>query len=204
MHVISEAPPIDDILQTGNAEWLRNMVSALGRAGKQYVVKLDSWHVRSLPLMRAVFPSVPWVFLYRDPVEVLNSQLRLPGIQAIPGAMDPARFGMEPPDITETSRQRWCERVLAGFMEAALAHKSDCNGLFVDYRELPEAILGRVAGHFDLEFTEEERAQIEAATRMDAKNPSIEFEARERAEDLLEPGPGLERLRELYGLCRAG
>ena len=63
------------------------MVSALAqpRRGEQALfVKLDSWHTLALPLFRRAFPSVPWVFLYRDPVEVPVSQLEAAGIQTDP------------------------------------------------------------------------------------------------------------------------
>jgi hypothetical protein len=52
------------------------MVAALGqaRAGEtRLFLKLDCWHMRDLPLFRRAFPNTPWVFLYRDPVEVLVS-----------------------------------------------------------------------------------------------------------------------------------
>ena len=59
-------------------EWLRGVVSALGqpRLGteKHLFIKFDAWKVLDLPLIRRAFPAVPWIFLYRDPVEVLTSQ----------------------------------------------------------------------------------------------------------------------------------
>jgi hypothetical protein len=51
------------------------MISALGQARSEvpdrYLIKLDAWHIRRLPLFRAAFPDVPWIFTYRDPAEVL-------------------------------------------------------------------------------------------------------------------------------------
>jgi mannose-6-phosphate isomerase-like protein (cupin superfamily) len=90
--VISEAPAIDDVLQADvrlpgvkqdeQVQWLRAVVSALGQAqaGQElYFIKLDAWHIHKLPLLRRVFPATPWIFVYRDPIEVLVSQLRQPG-----------------------------------------------------------------------------------------------------------------------------
>jgi hypothetical protein len=88
--VVSEAAPIDAVVRARDARpdlsddehgrWLKWMVGALGRlrCGDEanYFIKLDSWHTLALPLFRRVVPDVPWIFLYRDPVEVLVSQLR--------------------------------------------------------------------------------------------------------------------------------
>jgi hypothetical protein len=56
------------------------MVSALGqrRLGSEenYFVKFNSWGLLSHSLIRAAFPDTRWVCLYRDPVEVMVSQLR--------------------------------------------------------------------------------------------------------------------------------
>ncbi len=92
--VISEAGPIDAVVDSGQhrpdlsdeerALWLRWMVCAFGqtrRGGeRRFVLKLDAWHTLDLQLFRRAFPTVPWIFLYRDPVEVLVSQLRLRGV----------------------------------------------------------------------------------------------------------------------------
>ena len=82
LKTISEANIIDQILQADapvarRIEWLRDAVAALGN-GPVYI-KLDASHNRNHALIRAAFPETPWVFLYRDPVEVLVSQLAKPG-----------------------------------------------------------------------------------------------------------------------------
>ncbi len=174
--VMSEPAPLDDIIQENRPEWLEWIVSALGRARAEtqtsYLIKLDSWHIRALPMFRAVFPEVPWIFVYRDPFEVLVSQLRQPGLQASPGAMDPAILGLDAADITGLTRLQWCARVLDGFMSAALSFRDDPKGIFVNYLELPGAISGKIARHFGLELTSSDEARVEAATLRDAKNPA--------------------------------
>src|SRR5438034_4345344 len=107
--VVSEAPPIDAIVQAYRlmpemgeeryAHWLASLIGAFGhrRSGdeRHFFVKLDSWHTIALPLFRRAFPAVPWVFLYRDPVEVIVSQLRMPGLQMLPGGIGPQLYGIE-------------------------------------------------------------------------------------------------------------
>ena len=173
--MISEAPPLDEIVQAVDFssqpdDWLRWIVSALARVRgphqTQYLVKLSSWHIHSLALFRRVFPDVPWIFVYRDPLEVLVSHLQKPGLLASPGVMDPAILGMRTEDITGLTRQQWCASVLKGFLKAALGSSDDSKGLFVDYDELPEAIRGRIASHFGLSLSREDAAAVDAAMRM--------------------------------------
>jgi hypothetical protein len=81
------------------------MVAALGqaRAGESRLfLKLDCWHVRDLPLFRRAFPDTPWVFLYREPVEVLVSHLRRRGVQMIPELVPSARLGLDTPTACPT------------------------------------------------------------------------------------------------------
>src|SRR5262249_727185 len=155
--VISEAPAIDDAIQadrqnhevslTERAGWLRSIVSALAqRRNREDVafVKLDAWHIHSLPLIRTAFPQTPWIFLYRDPVEVLTSQLRRPGKLCLPGAMDPAVLGLQPEDVSRLPRAEWCTHALAGICRAALNLRGEAKGMFLNYRRLPETVWSAV------------------------------------------------------------
>src|SRR5678816_558328 len=81
--VISEARPIDQVLgakvdEERRIAWLRWIVNALAQrrrpAEEFFFIKLDAWHVLHLPLIQRAFPNTPWVFLYRDPIEVMVSQ----------------------------------------------------------------------------------------------------------------------------------
>ncbi len=187
---ISEAPPLDDVIQAKrqteqisdaeHVEWLRWIVHALGRrrTGDEtnYFIKMDAWHVQSLGLIRAAFPNAPWVFVYRDPLEVLVSQLARPGKLSIPGSMDPAIFGLECDDVAGLSREEWCARVLAGIMRSALAARSDPRALCIHYRELPEAVFGPIARHFGISLSDDETERMRKVTAFDAKNPSLWFQ----------------------------
>jgi hypothetical protein len=175
LRVISEAPPIDQAVQTGREDWLRAIVAAIGGSGP-FFVKLDSWHIHSLPLIRAAFPQTPWVFLYRDPVEVLVSHLRRSGLQAIPGLMDPQLLGLDA-DAASLPREEWCARVLAAFCRSALCSRGDDGGLFVDYRELPAAVSGSIARHFGITPDETGAARMREAAAVDAKNPMMPFQS---------------------------
>lgn len=202
--VLSEAGPIDAALratapESQRVEWLRTLVSALAqpRHGETHLfVKLDSWSVLHLALVERAFPGVPWIFLFRQPDEVLASQLRRSGVHCVPGVLPAELFGLTLETAVRLPREEYIGRVLARMCQAALDHASSPNGLFVDYTELPTFVLDRLPGHFGFTPTERERAQMLAAAGRDAKNPSIPFEpgtdavpaaAQEVATRLLDP-----------------
>ncbi len=186
--VISEASPIDDVVRARqmrpdlgpeqHALWLRSMIGALGqmRSGDEsnYFIKLDCWHTLALPLFRRAFPDVPWVFLYRDPVEVMVSQRRMPGMQMIPGMLDAGVLGVEPSDRPPTPEQH-CARVLTRICEPVLQDYSKDEGLLVNYRQLPEAVWTTILPHFGIECSEADCAAMVAAAQFDAKMPSAPF-----------------------------
>jgi hypothetical protein len=190
--VLSEPLPVDDVLRADAPEddkvkWLRWMVSALGRKRRgderAYVLKLDAWSACSLGTVRRAFPDVPWVFLFREPVEVLVSQLRQRGAHMVPGALDPRLFGLDLESIAQMPPEEYCARVLAAICRSALEHRDD-QALFLDYRELPGAVFDRILDAFGLECDEPERAEMAKAAGFDAKNPHLFFsddrEAKER------------------------
>jgi hypothetical protein len=185
--VISEASPIDTVVQARcarpdltldeQARWLRWMVGALAtpRAGERYAfIKLDCWHTLALPLFRQAFPDVPWVFLYRDPVEVLVSQLAMPGAQMIPGMLGPDLCGLAP-DYDPNRPEDYYARVLAEVCQPVLRHCSAGQALLINYRELPEAVWTAILPHFGIAVSEGDRADMTAAARNDAKVPDLEF-----------------------------
>jgi hypothetical protein len=179
--VVSEPPPLEQILQLCRGadedvaiKPLRAMVAAFGRRqrGKApHVLKLDCWHILALPLFRRAFPDVPWVFLYRDPVEVLVSQTRDRGMQMVPQFVPPSLFGLE----TDIPDEDYCARVLAAICRGAVEHAGLGGGLVINYRQLPEAVEGVILPHFGIRIDESERAAMRQAARRDAKQPYQEF-----------------------------
>lgn len=186
--VVSEAPPLDAIVQTAQSHpeapleqriaLLRGMAAALGRDRfgnrRHYVIKTDSWHSLALPLFRAAFPDTPWIFLFRDPTEVMVSQMRIRGSQTVPGTeLDPV-FAI--PDPHSLSTEDYIARVLNRVAQAAVDHAEISGGLFVDYAGLPDAVERRILPHFGIGADPEALTAMHAAATWDAKTPSFAFE----------------------------
>jgi hypothetical protein len=114
---------------------------------------------------------VPWVFLYRDPVEVLVSQMRERGIQTVPGYLPDEPDGLD----ASVGDDEDCARALAAFCRPVVDRSEREGGLLVDYRQLPRAVETLICPHFGLRVAAKERASMREAARMDAKAPGRPF-----------------------------
>jgi hypothetical protein len=217
--VLAEASPLDAALRApGVTEeqritWFRGLVSALGQARnpkeKHLFIKLDSWHTLELPLIQRAFPDVPWIFLYRNPVEVVVSHVRQRGAQMVPGVLDPASFGLDLATAGQMAAEEYTARVLARICETVLdAHQKTGRGKLVNYSQLPAAITSKVAAFFGMAWSAEEGERMVAAAQFNAKNPSLFFvpdsaEKKQQATDRMRQaadtwvGSGYERLEAL-------
>lgn len=209
--VISEAPPLDAVVQLGRTlapddavRALRAMIAALGRkrsgGERRYVVKLDCWHTLALPLFRRAFPDVPWVFLYRDPVEVLVSQMRQRGMQMVPQYLPPRFYGIA--DADATMDEDYCARVLGVICRAVLDHHPTGGGLVLNYSALPDAVSTAILPHFGMTCSEAERESMRQMAQHDAKSPSQLFagdaEAKRQAATAKTRFAAERHLREVY------
>jgi hypothetical protein len=155
------------------------MVSAMGQrrlGGEQhFFVKFDAWNTLDLPLIRRAFPDVPWIFLYRDPVEVLVSHFDNRGAHMIPGVLTPNLFGMDLQTAFSLRPEDYCAKVLASICGAALQHFRD-GGRLVSYQQLPDVVPESLLKLFDLRYSTDEIATVRAAAKRDAKNPISNFQ----------------------------
>jgi hypothetical protein len=177
--VLSEAAPLEAVLRAAEdpdaVRWLRGMVGALGQPRdprhRRVFVKFDAWSTLQLPLIRRAFPGVPWLFLYRDPVEVLVSHARRPGAHMIPGVLPGASFALD----EGGSLVEYAARVLGLICEAALVFDDDPLATFVDYSRLRSFMATDLSGAWSLPLDDDARARMAAAAQLDAKNPVLAF-----------------------------
>jgi len=188
--MISEAGSIDSVLRLrfvdlsftdeDRALWLRWIVSAMGqrRCGDEehFFIKFDSWTALDLSLIHRTFPRVPWIFLFREPMEVMASQLAHRGAHMVPGALQPELFDMTIDSIYEMRPEEYCARVLARVCQAAQEHHNVCPGIFINYRQLPEAVFDAIAPFFSLDLSDADQELMRKVTVRDAKNPDLQFQ----------------------------
>jgi hypothetical protein len=177
--VLSEPPPVDHVMRArageeARARWLRALVAAFthGSGARRLFIKLDAWHALELPLFARAFPDVPWIFLYRDPLEVLVSHARqMSWMMAAANAPD--LLGVSVPDAMRIPRAEYHARVLARICEHAVRHAG--GERFVSYAQLPDAALTRIPALFGLAPSDAERAAMRAVATYHAKLPQARF-----------------------------
>lgn len=176
---VNEPPELDDALavarRTGDEMALLAVLDELGGHGERVVVKADSWHV--LEAERLVSRAgVPWVFVHRDPEEVVVSHLRSPGSQVVPGLLDPVWFG-EPETVLFHEH---VHTVLAAICTAAA--EQVVTSTLVDHAEHEQEVY-RVAALFGLHRDEvdEELLGLRRATHAKSGHPYADDRADKQA-----------------------
>ncbi|MBS1188765.1 MAG: hypothetical protein H6R10_557 [Rhodocyclaceae bacterium] len=181
--VLSEPEPVDTLLQwptpDSDGEMVRALLAALGQPRRErdcrLFLKADCWHMAHIERLLAAFPGTPWIFLYRDPVEVLMSHRREPGWHLVPGSM--SGHGLHAPDELSChplGHGAWVlSTILKGARQAMLRHG---NGLLLNYSELPAALESRVAVHFGIDTDVLDNAALRAVTGRHAKRNHLSFQ----------------------------
>jgi hypothetical protein len=195
---------------------LTGVMKALGHKRfaeeERFFVKFMAADTLDLPLIMRVFPDVPWLFLYRDPLEILASQQVEAGADTMPGQIAPARLGLTVSEVAALPPEVYQSHLLAALGEAAIAAHASGRGLILHYHDLPAALWTQIPEHFGIKLGEPEIAAIKRMSRNDAKRPQMQFQQdgeakqaaaaawREMADGIT--GPAMRRLDALRGAAR--
>jgi hypothetical protein len=189
--VISEAQPCNTALTPyseglwpfDSSQWaaerdrlLRTFVTCLGQRLKgderRLFFKFTSWNTSRMGIIRALWPSTPWIFLSRDPVEVMVSNLESRAgwmtLQDSP-AQSRALFGWRDADPREMSPEEYCARVLGQFCWTAKNLRTERDQL-LDYRDLNLEAVIHALGRLNIEPNGEEKSRMAAQFSVYAKN----------------------------------
>jgi hypothetical protein len=158
--VVAEAPVLDKLIsrlftdtdEVGTKEliysaFLRGAISALGQrrfgTERHYFVKFAPTSILQFARIRRIWPRVPALFLYRDPIEVMVSNLQnVPDWMKIESnpKVSAAVLGVNQSDLVSLSPAEFCARALGRFYSAAVEMGE--NTLLCNHNELsPETLL---------------------------------------------------------------
>ena len=172
--VVDEPPALDDALTAvrkgGDPAAVTAVLTELGETGDRVIVKTDAWHVLELPRLLAAAGGVPWLFVHRDPAEILVSHAAAPGSHTVPGVLDEVWFG--PPRSFHPLPH--AAAVLGAIFSAAATHASAQQ--LLGHAELPAALTVRAAGHFGLDPAECDVAALDSVLGRHAKHPHLAYE----------------------------
>lgn len=187
--VLSEVPFFDDLLRLpvkGISRDENLIATSLISALKFYsrkksdieehvIIKTDSWHIFFYEQLRQIFPSVPFILMFRNPDEILRSLMKIPGSQIVPELVEPEIFGL--PGIPEfyqkeTYAASVLEKLLENFIEVG---KADERVLLVNYNEGPIPVINKIAAFANLEITEKELIVMKDRSLFHSKRPTQHF-----------------------------
>lgn len=186
--VMSEPPMLDTILRARyylpklteekQIAYVRALVLAMAEARNgesEFVIKLDAWDVFELPLLRRAFPDTPWIFLYRDPLEIAVSQVRQRGAYLVPGVLGLSQLTISQNDALAMGEEEYIARMLGMILQEATRMLATFGGTAVHYKQLPVAMWTELRSMFGVTAHPVDIAAMQQAATWDAKNPYAEF-----------------------------
>ena len=191
--VLSEANAIDKLIarlitdatdkvkESLYSVFLRGVVHALAqrRTGTEQhlFIKFACCSFAQIERIRRIWPSVPWVFLYRDPIETIVSNLT----DVPPWLLDNDRrvlasiTGVSPEQVEEMRLEELCARTIGSFYSLALHLPSGLAngpGLLLNYNQLSVPVISRVLNFFKVSPSAEEVQIIARGSRLYSKEVS--------------------------------
>jgi hypothetical protein len=167
--VLSEPPAVDKLIARFITDldeqrtkellysiFLRATIAALGqrRTGQErhLFVKFACCSVSQIERIRRIWPNVPWVFLYRDPIETVVSNLQsLPAwLQDEDHRVLAAIVETAPAEVAEMTKEELCARSIAAFYTTAHRVAND-RTLLLNYKQLSTAEISNVLTFFGVQ-----------------------------------------------------
>lgn len=208
--VLSEVPFFDELLRLPfkDASIDKEQASVLFDAALQlYInssykvpthvfIKADSWHLHFYEQLRTLYPGVPFILLYRNPLEVLQSQQRRRGMQSVPGIIEPAVFGLSTAQASSTDLDQYMGHILNSYFEQMIAIAGkDPNSVLINYNEGALAGMQKIVAATGIPFDDGYKTAVEERAGYHAKYPGQVF-AEENTDKKI---PGfLQPVSELY------
>lgn len=189
---LSEPPPVDFLLRQALQDGLLDAVQAvralrawLGawaqRSGssshretpalESVSLKLDAWNADKAALVARAWPDAPWVFLTREPLSVLVSQMRERAFFLVPGTLGSCLDGLSIPELALMPADLYCARVLAGIYAAMEREFAPGRTLLLDHADLPHAIEAQVLPHMHWQASAQELARMRERSSRHSKHP---------------------------------
>jgi hypothetical protein len=141
---------------------------------KKLFFKLTSFNTLDAELILEAFPDVPWIYLTRDPVYTLSSQLLRPSrwsptAYAVLATDKISRLELRPNPWSKENLLSQ-QRILTRSFRLMCALQSKGRGLVLQYHQIKNGISPALEKHFGLHITKIQAAQIAKVLKFDAKS----------------------------------
>lgn len=170
----------DPVKESLYSVFLRAAVNALAqrRTGseRRLFVKFSCCSISQFERIKRIWPTVPWIFLYRDPVETIVSNMR-----TVPAWLidEDHRIlahitGTSPAGVAEMSLEERCARSIGSFYStAASAHPlANGNSMLLNYNQLSVPALTSILSFFEIQVSSKELERIASGSRIYSKEAS--------------------------------
>jgi hypothetical protein len=169
--------PAGSVKESLYSVFLRGVVHALGqrRTGSEQhlFIKFACCSFAQVQRIRRIWPNVPWIFLYRDPVETIVSNLT----EVPPWLIDPDRrvlasiTGTSPEAVAEMNLAELCARSIGGFFSTA-CDLANSNGMLLNYKDLSITAISGILNFFNVRPSVEELNIVERGSATYSKEAS--------------------------------
>ncbi len=167
----------DPIKESLYSVFLRATVKALAqrRTGteRRLFIKFSCCGVSQLQRIRRIWPRVPWVFLYRDPIETIVSNMTtVPTWLIDPDHRVLAHItGVTPEAIAEMTLEERCARSIGSFYSTAHS-LAPSNSMLLNYKHLSVPALTSILNFFEVRASNAELERITSGSRVYSKEIS--------------------------------
>ncbi|HYV82700.1 MAG TPA: hypothetical protein VE931_04245 [Pyrinomonadaceae bacterium] len=183
--VLSEANAIDKLIarfitdadnpvkESLYSVFLRGVVHALAqrRTGdeRNLFVKFACCSFAQMERIKRIWPNVPWLFLYRDPVETIVSNMR----DIPPWLMDKDRRVLSSiiGDASEMTLEELCARTIGSLFSSAYK-LANANSMLLNYNQLSVPVIASVLNFFNVSLSSEELETIARTSKVYSKEAS--------------------------------
>lgn len=203
--VISEAPVIDQLLKAElpNKQKERYVVNLINQLFKKRFdfaqkafIKFDAWHLFYLETIRNLFPKIPILIIYRDPVEVLKSHAQKRGEHMVPGFFHEKRVQIEAADYVNPDR--YAGKVLQLYFETIMQIRTRPGAILLNYNELFDDVWPLLKRQVQINWSSEKMEKMKSRTRYYSKDKTQVFRGDDRHEKSFQPPKNLDILNSHY------
>ncbi len=193
--VLSEVPFFDDLLRYGKKNNCLPQTLPIVKAAidlystkrnaeyKNVFIKTDSWHIHFYNELRELYPTTPFFFLYRRPDEVIQSQQKKRGMQAIPNLIEANVFGFNATEISTKPLDEYMGMVVESYLQQFYTIlQKDKNCFVLNYHSGAMDMINTIAEKTALQINKEDYLSMEQRAGYHAKFPEQLFTEEKRIE----------------------
>ncbi|CAN0198873.1 unnamed protein product, partial [Ectocarpus sp. 8 AP-2014] len=165
--------------------WLRVIMDAMTRSARHDHFYFKFQSSEDIDAVTSAYPDTPWIFIFREPIEVMMSRLGaqrigMEGMEKevaarVERGMKPSKIPLKP-KLGKPPKETSAAQLLAGLCKKAI-HAFEANpgkGMMVEYPHLPNGIVSTVLpDHYGVTVSEAERERMMSTTQMYSKVASF-------------------------------